>query len=1196
MATLRKLLSLLLCFSFIFEQSVFAQVAQTLDISSYFNQARNAVIPQDKFRPLHLRYISYDSQSNDFKLLLDKGDTNFDNQTANELTSSPANELNNATQELLNYFFIGLALPNEGFWVNLRPDTPDNIIDDDLAKTDIGRILLEADVQLKKDTAGLTSPQSPEGKEYWDKLYKRAGELFGTENITIPTLTRPWIVPNEIIIREAPDNAYIYKATLKVMLEEDYLTEHTPAVWAPHLGGVEEVYRFSDHRLKQLNEYSTQLIRELIIPKLTYQVNTAKRYASLRQVYYSLILAQWFKARYRSQLTGDRVQGTDKSNNYLNLIDSGNLANLTAREPYDKQIYFQQYQKSFQDGEYNLTEPVYTPQGQSIRQYMSGGVNLNDIAISSSLAGGGNRDFLKQAREYILPATWSNNLINFNIAQVSSPIKSIRKITDDPFGIERKEYLKYVHRGKLSESLASLIHSFSWPVDMLDINNHIANFDGVTTIMQISDNNDDIHDGIDIQVEAGREVSAVEGGVVVRTYVNPLLKHLIDIWVYSKESGLLWKYGHLDKKSVPNNIPLGTYFDLYSDMKVEAGKSIGKVGMWPKEVNIPMRIKIPKLIEKFYKRRFHHLHLEVRHVGDRPFDGMTVHRFSSVNPLQLLKPLYDVPETSFAAAEKEKQSFSSLGVALQELGAFEPRRFSDFVSSDFPATTEILEAGNAEGIASINPRGIVLVHVHKSVPHDGILHPNSYYKDGTLLLRSPREIVEFSWNGSIDYDYINWKDGDVVVLVPLKNTPTNNFLNLWYAATSYFGAFNIPPGSLVLVREGVNLNNGVIQHFLERKIGIIRFPQEQGTNEAVNTVLLKSGYVPMTIKSDNPWETGDTATWIDKRIGIDYGSYGYINKENHFSQLESFTRGLAEKLKIPSNPFFSGGSTSYDLGKVTISMESINEQLKKYGTWKHWNSDLPSFNISSEKAYNALSQEQRQSDAGRRFLAMTKLCSKFVELNKMLNNLVKDPAYFLLSMLQSQNETLKQERIRESISQINATYGLVLFPEDLQNLEDFLGIVQLLVERDFPGIFDVFASEKSNAKKKLDSSSPVDSQGEDKVKISATPVGGIDFHALPIQTESVVSSALSPFPGAKAFQGDLDVEWAQIQQVFKAGIRPSVQRLVEFSVACASSPAESRRKEDVIGLIADLLRREEEDKKLILTDLTLKGLLSALET
>lgn len=56
----------------------------------------------------------------------------------------------------------------------------------------MGRIMIEADLQLKKDTAGLTSPQNTEGKAYWDKLYKKAGELFGSENITIPTITRDW--------------------------------------------------------------------------------------------------------------------------------------------------------------------------------------------------------------------------------------------------------------------------------------------------------------------------------------------------------------------------------------------------------------------------------------------------------------------------------------------------------------------------------------------------------------------------------------------------------------------------------------------------------------------------------------------------------------------------------------------------------------------------------------------------------------------------------------------------------------------------------------------------------------------------------------------------------------------------------------------------------------------------------------------
>jgi len=351
---LTRILSFFLCILLVFQQSGFAQVAGQLDISGYFAGLRASFTPE-KFRPLHLRYLSYDGLNNNFKLLLDKGD----------IKSLNKEEVEDTTKTLLKYFFIGISLPNESFWVNLRPDSPDNIIDADLARTKVGKILLEADLQLKKETAKFTSPQTSEGTEYWSKLYQKAEELFGTSNITIPTLTRPWIVPDEIIIRESQDNAYIYKATLKVMLEQDYLKDST-------------VYNFKDQRSKELNDYSSQLIRELIIPKLTKEINTAKRYAPLRQVYYSLILAQWFK---------DRFYG--KSGLYAWLIDQKNLNGLTSRRRWSKATYFKAYQKSFKDGEYNIKTPISTSYGQTIRSYFSGGIAFGNLGLPPVPAGVG---------------------------------------------------------------------------------------------------------------------------------------------------------------------------------------------------------------------------------------------------------------------------------------------------------------------------------------------------------------------------------------------------------------------------------------------------------------------------------------------------------------------------------------------------------------------------------------------------------------------------------------------------------------------------------------------------------------------------------------------------------------------------------------------------------------------------------------
>jgi len=264
---------------------------------------------------------------------------------------------------------VGLSLPNDDFWVNLRPDSPDEMINADLARTDVGRILLEADVQLKKDTAAATSPKTPAGKAYWDKLYQKAESLYGSENITIPTLTRPWIVPDEIIVREAQGSAYIYKATLKVMLEQDYLKNSS-------------AYNFTDERAKELNEYSSQIIRETITPKLTKEINSSKRYAGLRQVYYSLILAQWFKQKYGNGI--GKGAGGGRDNQYISRIDSKDLTDLTSKTSWDKDTYFKAYQKSFKDGEYNIKDNRNTVYGQTIRSYFSGG-----ISFGSDSAGGG---------------------------------------------------------------------------------------------------------------------------------------------------------------------------------------------------------------------------------------------------------------------------------------------------------------------------------------------------------------------------------------------------------------------------------------------------------------------------------------------------------------------------------------------------------------------------------------------------------------------------------------------------------------------------------------------------------------------------------------------------------------------------------------------------------------------------------------
>jgi hypothetical protein len=97
---IKKVIALCLILLFAFQQSGFAQVAVQLDISGHLATLRNAFTP-DIFRPLHLRYLSYNPIENNFHLFLDKG----------SLKNLSSQELEDTTKTLLNYFFVGVTLP-----------------------------------------------------------------------------------------------------------------------------------------------------------------------------------------------------------------------------------------------------------------------------------------------------------------------------------------------------------------------------------------------------------------------------------------------------------------------------------------------------------------------------------------------------------------------------------------------------------------------------------------------------------------------------------------------------------------------------------------------------------------------------------------------------------------------------------------------------------------------------------------------------------------------------------------------------------------------------------------------------------------------------------------------------------------------------------------------------------------------------
>ena len=167
-----------------------------------------------EFTPAHLQGMTiHPDNAMQFDFLIHKGDQ--------DLSISRTKE---EYKKLIKYFLASLTIPDEDQWVNLSPYEKDRIIKDDFGKTEMGRDLLAQDYMLKQITSSLIYPEDGLGKKFWDKVYERAWNEYHTTNIPVNTFNKVWIVPDQAIVYESGNSAYILKSHLKVMLEEDYLS------------------------------------------------------------------------------------------------------------------------------------------------------------------------------------------------------------------------------------------------------------------------------------------------------------------------------------------------------------------------------------------------------------------------------------------------------------------------------------------------------------------------------------------------------------------------------------------------------------------------------------------------------------------------------------------------------------------------------------------------------------------------------------------------------------------------------------------------------------------------------------------------------------------------------------------------------------------------------------------------------------
>ncbi len=185
-----------------------------------------------------------------------------------------------------NYFFVGLTVPEENWWTNLNLFiSPDESLGEGLEFTSVGKVLMEADVMLKRYAMRLMS------QFLGDELAHLDGK-----NVSF----RFWIEPARTQVLVNDGLLRLTKTPLQV-------------------------------RVEVLGDASLQRkIKERVIPSLNYLVNHNPEFAHLRLAHRLLLSAWWYKRHYRN------------AGKYAHIIDN-NTVRLATKDIWTRSEYIGWY-------------------------------------------------------------------------------------------------------------------------------------------------------------------------------------------------------------------------------------------------------------------------------------------------------------------------------------------------------------------------------------------------------------------------------------------------------------------------------------------------------------------------------------------------------------------------------------------------------------------------------------------------------------------------------------------------------------------------------------------------------------------------------------------------------------------------------------------------------------------------------------
>lgn len=303
-----------------------------------------------------------------FNFLIERGE--------NELAADAKRE---EYRKLIKYFLASLTIPNNDMWVNLSPYEHERIIPDNFGQTEMGRDLLAQDYLLKQITASLIHPDEGMAKDFWNKVYTRAFEKYGTTDIPLDTFNKVWIVPDTATIYHRYDTAIIVENHLKVMMEQDYLAlEKNEGHDQPGLS--------KEKPNSEMAQLAAEVIREIVIPVLEKEVNEGEHFALLRQVYSAMLMATWFKKTLKESLLGQVY------------ADKSKVAGVELNNPQEKEEIYQKYLQAYKIGvvDFIKEDKDGLTQSSISRKYFSGGTKNYILKQVKEVDSAGDLSFVQR--------------------------------------------------------------------------------------------------------------------------------------------------------------------------------------------------------------------------------------------------------------------------------------------------------------------------------------------------------------------------------------------------------------------------------------------------------------------------------------------------------------------------------------------------------------------------------------------------------------------------------------------------------------------------------------------------------------------------------------------------------------------------------------------------------------------------------